>query len=80
MEKQAKDIVVGKELFVELPDCGHTFDVGFLDQFMDKTVKDNEHVTLPKCPSCKKKIQKCTRYGTIVNGILRKLNIILSEK
>jgi len=74
--------------FVELADCGHVFEVGMMDQWMDQaeTTTDGKPVDiqLKLCPKCRVPIRTSLRYGNIIKKILAdferiKQKILLGE-
>ena len=60
--------------FVELADCGHVFEVGMMDQWMDQVeaAPDGKpiDVQLKLCPKCRVPIRTSLRYGNIIKTIL----------
>uniref|UniRef100_A0A914YKW5 Uncharacterized protein n=1 Tax=Panagrolaimus superbus TaxID=310955 RepID=A0A914YKW5_9BILA len=59
--------------FVQLKDCGHTFEVNGLDQWIDtslpKSGEENGSIEIVqiKCPKCKTSIRRSKRYISILN-------------
>jgi len=60
--------------FVELADCGHVFEVGMMDQWMDQVEATPDgkpvDVQLKFCPKCRVPIRTSLRYGNIIKTIL----------
>ena len=78
-KEEVTDIFLGNEgdpdaRFVELADCGHVFEVGNLDQWMDQAEATDDgkpiDVQLKCCPRCNTPIRTSLRYGNIIKKIL----------
>lgn len=66
--------------FVELADCGHLFEVGMMDEWMDQAQETNDgkpvNVQLKRCPKCSTPIRTSLRYGNIIKKILADFELI----
>jgi len=66
--------------FVQLSDCGHTFDVEYMDGSLRSTYEENstsKAVTVPCCPVCRIHILRApSRYANIVKRSQAKANEI----
>ena len=66
--------------FVELADCGHLFEVGMMDQWMDQAQERDDgkavDVQLKRCPKCSTPIRTSLRYGNIIKKILADFELI----
>ena len=66
--------------FVELADCGHLFEVGMMDQWMDQAQERSDgkavDVQLKRCPKCSTPIRTSLRYGNIIKKILADFELI----
>ena len=75
------EIFLGNEdeldaLFIELQDCGHIFEVGNLDTWMDTDTSKSNEVMFKTCPRCKTSIRRSVRYGNHIKQVLRDVDII----
>ena len=54
-------------LFYKLVDYGYVFDLAFLDDFINKSIKLNNKriIKIAECPICSKSIKSSMRYGNI---------------
>ena len=75
-KEELQTIFLGNEdepdaLYIELIDCGHTFEVSNLDYWMEGMEEnENSAIQLKVCPRCKTPIRKSLRYGNIVKKTL----------
>jgi len=46
--------------------CNHLFEVKMLDQLLDEQFKENKIIEPLVCPSCRKQIHSCYRYGNMI--------------
>ena len=90
--KQLTEIFFGTEdtpnaRFIELEDCGHIFEVSAFDKYigLDSQNTSNSKTSLPEaaveiqlqtCPLCKRPIRKSGRYKSIINKILRDIELV----
>uniref|UniRef100_A0ACB8F7I5 Uncharacterized protein n=1 Tax=Sphaerodactylus townsendi TaxID=933632 RepID=A0ACB8F7I5_9SAUR len=58
--------------FVQLEDCGHVFEVGGLDHYMDEG-DGAAAIRLKVCPLCQTPIRKNLRYGPMVRRSLQEI-------
>ena len=69
-------------LFIELQDCGHIFEVGGLDQWIETDTSSADssasgsQVQFKACPKCKTFIRKSLRYGNIIKEVLKDVEAI----
>ena len=68
-------------LYIELVDCGHTFQVDDLDYWMEKMEENETAAIQPKvCPKCKTAIRESRRYGNVVKKTLAYIEKVKEKK
>ena len=79
-------IFLGREeepdaLYIELVDCGHTFQVDDLDYWMERMEENKTAAIQPKvCPKCTTVIRETRRYGNIVKKTLAYIEKVKEKK
>ncbi|XP_041376703.1 LOW QUALITY PROTEIN: NFX1-type zinc finger-containing protein 1-like [Gigantopelta aegis] len=72
-------VLSGKETkkdarFVKLENCGHVFEVSYLDQWMKtESHTDDKVLSLKACPSCDTVIRQNMRYGKLIKEQLQNI-------
>ena len=68
--------------FVLLPDCGHIFERGGLDQWMkiENEHKTSQEIKFKECPKCKTPVKKCLRYSSAIKQYLKDIETIKTKQ
>ena len=83
---ELQTIFLGREdepdaLYIELVDCGHTFEVNDLDYWMEEMEKnETSAIQLKVCPKCKTTIRETLRYSNIVKRTLADIEKVKEKK